>query len=202
MIKVLLVDDHELVTEGIKGLLNISEGIEVVGIAKNGEEAIQEVKTLLPDVILMDVFMPGIGGIEACRRILSLYPTMKIIGLSGSSEGAAPKQFLQMGGANFLFKHESTEKMLATIKSVAHEESYVFSGLNPSNNKESPFALLSTREAETISLILQGKTLQYIAQVLNLSDKTIGTYRRRGYVKLGIKQDVELARLAALHNYK
>jgi two-component system invasion response regulator UvrY len=203
MISVLLVDDHELVRTGIEALLNAAEDITVVGVAKSGEEAVDAVANLSADVVLMDVNMPGIGGVEACRRILQHNPEVKIIALSVHNDGPIPQQLFKLGVLGFISKGSPVDEMINAIRKVMAGSRYLcsevannlaFQGLPGSH--ESPFAKLSQREAEVVTLILQGKTIQEMAEMLILSDKTVNTYRYRLYDKLNIKNDVELTRLA------
>lgn len=203
MISVLLVDDHELVRTGIEALLNSAEDIKVIGVAKSGEEAVQAIENLAPDVVMMDVNMPGIGGVEASRRILQSNPNLKIIALSVKNDGPIPHQLLKLGVLGFISKSSPVDEMILGIRKVMEGKRYLcsdvasnlaFQGLP--GNQGSPFAKLSQRESEVVTLILQGKTIQEMAQMLVLSDKTVNTYRYRIYDKLNVKNDVELTRLA------
>ncbi len=208
MISVLLVDDHELVRTGIEALLNDVEDIAVIGVAKSGEEAVDAVIELSPDVVLMDVNMPGIGGVEACRRILHQNAEVKIIALSVHNDGPIPHQLLKIGVLSFISKGSPVDEMVYAIRKVMEGKRYLcsevannlaFQGLPGSN--ESPFSILSPREAEVVSLILQGKTIKEMSEMLVLSDKTVNTYRYRLYSKLHVKNDVELIRLAIKFGY-
>lgn len=203
MISVLLVDDHELVRTDIKALLNAAEDIRVIGVAKSGEEAIYAVGKIAADVVMMDVNMPGIGGVEACRRILQRNPEIKIIALSVHNDGPISYQLLKLGVLGFISKGSPVDEMIHAIRTVIAGKRYfcsdvanniAFQGL-PGSHK-SPFSKLSQREAEVVTLILQGKTIKEMAEMLMLSDKTVNTYRYRLYNKLQIKNDVELTRLA------
>jgi two-component system invasion response regulator UvrY len=203
MINVLLVDDHELVRTGIETLLNDIEDIEVIGVAKSGEEAVDAVTALSPSVVMMDINMPGIGGVEACRRILRQDADVKIIAVSVHNDGPIPHQLLKLGVLSFVSKGSPVNEMVLAIRSVMDGKRYLcsevannlaFQGLPGSN--ESPFSVLSHRESEVVTLILQGKTIKEMSGILILSDKTINTYRYRLYSKLRIKNDVELIRLA------
>ncbi|MDT4332676.1 response regulator [Methylomonas sp. MED-D] len=208
MIKVLLVDDHELVRSGIQALLSAETDIAVVAVCNCGEQALKVVETDPPDVILMDINMPGMGGVEACRRILAANPQIRIIGVSVHNDGPIPQQLLKLGVVGFVSKGSSTAEMVAAIKAVASGKRYLcqdvasnlafqlLPGANPS-----PFLQLSSREAEVARLILSGKSIQEMSALLKINDKTINTYRYRLYGKLGIKNDVELTRLAVKYDY-
>ena len=203
MIRILLVDDHELVRTGIAALLNTAEDMMVVGVAQSGEEAVSQVVLQSADVILMDVNMPGIGGMEACRRILRRDPNLKIIAISAQNDGPIPQQLLRIGVMGFVSKGSSAEEMILAIRKVMTGKKYLCTEVANNmalqglpGNMESPFAKLSQRETEVVTLILQGKSIQEMAEMLVLSDKTVNTYRYRLYEKLHIKNDVELTRLA------
>ncbi|WP_340121781.1 response regulator [Methylobacter svalbardensis] len=207
MISVLLVDDHELVRAGIEALLNKVEDIAVIGVAKSGEEAIDAVVDLSPDVVLMDVNMPGIGGVEACRRILQLDPEVKIIAVSVHNDGPIPDQLFKLGVLSFISKGSPMDEMVHAIRKVVEGKRYLcsevannlaFQGLPGSN--VSPFSILSPREAEVVTLIFQGQTIQEMSAILQLSDKTVNTYRYRLYGKLRVKNDVELIHMAIKFN--
>lgn len=203
MIKVLLVDDHELVRTGIEALLNAEDDINVLGVANCGESALDLLDDITPDVILMDVNMPGIGGVEACRRVLQKHPEIKVIALSVHKDGPIPQQLLKLGALGFISKGSPVEEMISAIRMVQNGKRYLcsevannlaFQGLPGAN--DSPFEKLSQRESEVTNLILQGKSIKEMSDMLVLSDKTINTYRYRLYEKLKVKNDVELTRLA------
>jgi two-component system, NarL family, invasion response regulator UvrY len=203
MISVLLVDSHELVRTGIEALLNATEDIAVVGVAKSGEEAVDAMATLSPDVVLMDVNMPGIGCIEASRKILQDNPEAKIITLSFNNDGPITPQLFKLGVLGFISKNSPVDEMINAIRKVMAGDCYLSADVV--NNLatqglpgyyESPFSKLSRREYEVVNLILQGKSIKEMSELLILSDKTVNTYRYRLYDKLNIKNDVELTRLA------
>lgn len=204
MIKVFLVDDHELVCEGFKALLKAYEEIAVIGVASSGEEAIGLIDQLNPDVVLMDINMPGIGGLEASRRIVHRHPTVRIIALSAYDEAPMPRQLLSNGALGFISKNSTAEEMVTAIKTVYRGERYLctkvankvaFSTLP--GRESTPFDDLSRRELEVLTLTLQGKSIKEMSEILSLSPKTVNTYRYRVYEKVGTKNDVELTRLAA-----
>lgn len=208
MIKVLLVDDHELVRSGIEALLAAEPDISVVGVCNCGEQALQLVAQNPPDVVLMDINMPGIGGFEACRRLLQTQPNAKIIALSVHNDGPIPQQLLKLGVVGFVSKASPVNEMVAAIKTVMSGKRYLCQDVASNlafqflpGADVSPFLQLSQREAEVVRMILNGKSIQEMSEALALSDKTINTYRYRVYRKLQIKNDVELTRLAVKFNY-
>ncbi|MGR9101092.1 MAG: response regulator [Gammaproteobacteria bacterium] len=208
MIKVLLVDDHELVRSGIQSLLNSSSNISVVGIAGTGEEAIEAVKTLKPDIVMMDVNMPGIGGMEACRRIIQHNPAIKIIALSVYNDGPVPQQLMKLGAMGFICKSAPFKDMVDAIHQVMMGKRYICPEVASnlalagySGNDASPFEKLSQREMEVALLTLQGKSITEMADMLSVASKTINTYRYRVYEKLNVRNDVELTRLAVKYRF-
>ncbi|TPQ28863.1 response regulator [Methylomonas sp. EFPC3] len=208
MIKVLLVDDHELVRSGIEALLAAEKDISVVGVCNSGEQALPIVAQNPPDVVLMDINMPGMGGFEACRRILQTQPNAKIIALSVHNDGPIPQQLLKLGVVGFVSKASPVNEMVAAIKTVMSGKRYLCQDVASNlafqflpGADVSPFLQLSQREAEVVRMILNGKSIQEMSEALALSDKTINTYRYRVYRKLQIKNDVELTRLAVKFNY-
>jgi two-component system invasion response regulator UvrY len=200
MIKVLLVDDHELVRSGIAALLNAMDDITVIEACDCGEEAIQLIDKNQPDVILMDINMPGMGGLEACRRILNTLPEIKLIGLSAYDNGHIPRQLHKLGVAGFVSKGSPVNDMVTAIRSVMSGNSYIQEDAMVHHNS-SVFAKLSQREVEVTRLILQGRSIPEIADILQINPKTVNTYRYRLYDKLQIKNDVELTHLAAKFNF-
>lgn len=208
MINVLLIDDHELVRSGFESLLNATEEIVVVGVAATGEEGLELVNKLNPDVVLLDISLPGIGGLEVCKRILQRNAKAKVIALTVHTDGPIPQQILKLGAMGFISKGSSSDEMIGAIRQVMSGKRFLcqevannlaFQSLPGS--EESPFNKLSQREAEVVFMILQGKNIKEMSNLLNLSDKTINTYRYRLYEKLGVKNDVELTRLAVKFNY-
>ncbi len=208
MIKVVLVDDHELVRMGIEALLNSYDDISVIAVSHSGEDALDVLEKHDPDVVLMDIHMPGIGGVEACRRILQRYPGMKIIALSIQNSGPIPQQLLKLGAVGFISKGSPVDEMVSAIRTVVNGKRYLcFEVANnlvfqsSSGEQISPFSKLSQRESEVVNLILKGKGIQEISQLLALSDKTVNTYRYRLYGKLKVKNDVELTQMAVKYKH-
>lgn len=206
MIRVLIVDDHVLVRTGIERILADAEGIEVIGQAVDGEEAIRLTRELSPNVVLMDVKMPGIGGVEATRKIGRAYPQSLVIGLTASGDDTFVQRLLQAGAKGYLTKGSSYEEVVRAIKLVASGQHYVdptvASGLlvrDPQNTHNNPFAQLSEREMQVAMMIVNCQKVQEIADSLFVSPRTVNTYRYRIFEKLDVRNDVELTHLALRH---
>jgi len=203
MIKVMVVDDHELVRTGITRILNDAPGIRVVAEAASGEEAILVASTKKPDVVLMDVSMPGIGGLEATRKLAQLLPKLKVIVVSVHADEPFPSRMLKAGASGYLTKGCAVEEIITAIKVVAGGERYIGADIAQTlalkrtpGGASTPFDNLSPREMQVMLMLTQGQKIQVISDKLCLSPKTISTYRHRLYEKLGVDSDVELARLA------
>jgi two-component system invasion response regulator UvrY len=203
MVNVLLVDDHELVRTGIEHLLRESNGIDVVGVACSGEEAIDQVAKLQPDVVLMDINMPGIGGIEASKKISRRFPDVKIIALTVHADGPFPQRLLSAGAHGYISKSSPVSELVSAIWSVYNGRRYLSADVaselafaNIHGINDSPFNQLSQRELQVVTMTLQGKSIQEMSKLLAISVKTISTYRYRVFDKLSVKNDVELTRLA------
>ncbi|QSX28589.1 MULTISPECIES: UvrY/SirA/GacA family response regulator transcription factor [Shewanella] len=203
MISVYLVDDHELVRTGIRRILEDERGIKVVGEAADGESAVQWARQNEADVILMDMNMPGIGGLEATRKILRYQPHARIIVLTVHTEDPFPTKVMQAGAFGYLTKGAKPPEVLQAIRQVAAGQRYLSPeiaqqmALNQFNqSEESPFKSLSERELQIMMMITNGDKVNDISEQLNLSPKTVNSYRYRLFAKLGINGDVELTRLA------
>ena len=206
MIKVLIVDDHELVRMGIRLLLKNAENIDVVAEAEDGDSALKIAKSCNPDVVLLDVKMPGMDGWEVTRRLKQIKPNIHIIVLTASTADPLPTRLLQLGAMGYLTKDSAAEEMLQAIRKVSKGERYLSAeiaqkiALNSLNPEEvSPLDELSEREMQVMRMIIRGLAVPAIAESLFLSPKTVGTYRYRMFEKLGIKNDVELMHLALKH---
>lgn len=206
MINVLLVDDHELVRTGISRLLADVPDIKVIGEAESGEDAVKLAKEKSPQVILMDVRMPGIGGLEATHKILRMNPDIKIIALTACDEEPFPTKLLQAGARGYLTKGAGAEEMVTAIRAVSSGKRYLGPEIaqllalqNLSDSQGSPFEILSDREMQVLLMITKGEKVQQISEKLCLSPKTVNTYRYRLFDKLNVHSDVELTHLAIRH---
>jgi two-component system invasion response regulator UvrY len=203
MISVLLTDDHVLVRTGIRRLLEDSKQIKIVGEADCGEDSITLAQQLKPDVILMDVNMPGIGGVEACRRILQRDPEQKIIVLTIHNEQTFPKRMLEIGAKGYLTKECGVDEMLLAIRQVNDGGAYIAPSIAQQlalsllpGNEDNPIDRLSRREFQVMLMISHGLTNAAISDKLCLSPKTISTYRLRLLEKLGAQNEVDLLKIA------
>lgn len=210
MIKVLLVDDHDLVRTGIRRLLDDAKGIKVVAEAATGEEAVQYCRTNEPDVVLMDMNMPGIGGLEATKKILRYTPDVKVLFLTVHMEAPIPTKVMQIGAAGFLTKSTAPQEMFQAIKAVNRGQRYITPDIAQQmalsqfqTPEASPLINLSERELQIMMMITSGDKVVDISTQLNLSSKTINSYRYRLFTKLDVSNDVELTHLAiryGIHN--
>jgi len=207
LITVLLVDDHDLVRVGIRRLLSDVKDLKVIGEAKSGEEAVRFARELRPDVVLMDVKMPGIGGLEATKKIVRLDSNIKVLAVTVYGEEPFPSRLLQAGAAGYLTKGSGIEEMINAIKTVFAGQKYLSSevaqqlalkhvGGEPDS---SPLDILSEREMQIMIMITKGVKVQEISDKLCLSPKTVNSYRYRLFEKLKVNSDVELTHLAMRH---
>ena len=203
MIKLLLVDDHELVRTGIRRILEDITDFAVVGEVNNGEDAVKFCRNHAPDLVLMDMSMPGIGGLEATKQILRFSENTRVIVLSVHKENPIPAKVMQMGAFGYLSKDSEPGEMIKAIYKVAAGQKYVSPdiaqqiALGQLNlNDSNPFEQLSERELEITLMLTKGARVPDIAVYLNISTKTVNTYRYRMFEKLNVSSDVELTHLA------
>lgn len=207
MIKVLIVDDHALVRMGIRRLLDDLADITVVADTDSGESALMLVKTQQPDVVLLDMKMPGIDGWEVTRRLTKWHPLIKVIVVSSVSAEPFPTRILQLGAKGYLTKESSVQDIADAIRKVFRGERYLSPSIAQNmainslqSSQRSPFDSLSEREMQVMLMITNGMTVTNIAKKLCISAKTVNGYRYRMFSKLSIKNDVELTYLAMKHS--
>lgn len=199
---ILLVDDHELVRAGFRRLLEDGDKLVVVAEAGSGEQAVQDYTKYHPDVVVMDISMPGIGGIGAIERIIARSPEARILVLSVHEDAVFTSRALQAGAKGFIPKRSAPEEMIKAIEQVAQGKIFIdpeiaqLIALQKVTGSESIIDTLSQREFEVFSLLAEGKTVNDIANILNLSPKTVGTHHTSIKQKLNISNSAELARLA------
>ncbi|MFA5493363.1 MAG: response regulator [Porticoccaceae bacterium] len=205
MVKVLVVDDHHLIRMGLCGLLGSVPGVTVVSEAASGEEALERVREARPDVVLMDIRMPGMGGIEATKRIVLSHTQVRVIIVTAFNDDVYPNKLLKAGAAGYITKNADCHEIAQAISMVMAGAVYVspsiaqmmvISGLRP-GQESSPLAQLSQRELQIAQMITSGYRAAEVAGILNISPKTINAHKYRIYEKLGVGNDVELT-LAAV----
>lgn len=203
MIKVLVVDDHELVRTGICRMLADTPDIEVIGQAESGEMAIDMARREHPDVVLLDVNMPGIGGVETTRRLLQSLPSVRVLAVSGLAEEPYPSMLLKAGAKGYITKGAPLAEMVRAIKKVMQGGKYFSADIAEqiassylSEQQQSPFDLLSEREMQVAMMVVNCISAQEIADRLFVSVKTVNTYRYRIFEKLDVDSDVKLTHLA------
>ena len=208
MIQILLVDDHALFRTGLISVLGEAGDFEIAGEASSGEEAVDFVRATPPDLVLMDVNMPGIGGIEATRKIIRFAPEMKIIAVTALSDDPFPSQLLDAGARGYISKGCPADELFGAIRTVMTGKHYISNdvaqklalGNMAGQDGQSPLKKLSAREMQVMLMIVTGQSTQDISDALFLSPKTVSTYRHRLYEKLDVSNDVELTHFAIRHN--
>jgi len=205
MIKVFLVDDHKMVIQGLQLLLDNNPKIKVIGTAENGEEAIEKIPIAKPDVVLLDINMPKINGIDTCKILLEKQANLKIIAISMHTETSLIKMMLNAGAKGYVLKNAGKSVLINAINSVYDGKLYlddtvndivINSIANSSKKNQSPFPTISRREKEVLQLILEEYTTQEMAEKLCISFGTIETHRRNLLHKLGARNTAGLVKIA------
>lgn len=206
MITVLIADDHAVVRTGFRLLLEEADDIEVVAEAESGEESIQLYSETAPDVVMMDIAMPGIGGIEAIKKILAKDKQARILALSMHEDISHPKRVLQSGALGYLTKRQAPEVLIETIRKIYDRQTLIDPELAQrmavadASGESSPIDALSEREFEVFEKLALGQGVNDIADKLNLSPSTVGTHLYNIKQKLGISNQAEITLLAVRHS--
>lgn len=211
-IRVLVVDDHAVLRAGLRLLLNAQPDIEAVGEAGDGVEALRQCELLRPDVVLLDLSMPGIGGLEVLRRIRRAVPTAHVLVLSMHDDESYLREALRAGASGYTLKKAADTELISAIRAVARGEVFLHPsltkvlvgdllerGTGQEHHVESDYDALSEREREVLRLVALGHTSQQVADMLYLSLKTVETYKARAMAKLELKNRAELVRFALRH---
>jgi len=206
LIRLLLVDDHAVLRAGLKALLDAEDDLRVVGEAGTGEEAIDKVKLMKPDVVVMDLSMPGMGGLEATKKIAELGLGTKVLVLTVHAEEEYLLPVLEAGGSGYVTKTSADMDLIQAIRTVARDEVFLYPSATrlllrrykqaEEDRKESPLQLLSEREREVLAQTAEGFSSAEIGKRLFISPKTVDTYRSRIMEKLKLNHRSELVRFA------
>jgi len=205
-IRVLLVDDHAIIREGLRSLLEKQPEMKVIADTDNGRKAIELVRELLPNIVIMDISMPGLNGIEATRQITAEFPHVKVIALSIHSKRRFVADMLSAGATGYILKECLFDELVQAIEAVAAGRRYLSPRITDvvvsdyvkrlSATAASPFEALKTREREVLQLVAEGKSTKQIALELYVSTKTIEANRRQVMEKLNIHSVAELTKFA------
>jgi len=208
-IRILLVDDHAVLRSGLEALLELESDMEVVAGVGTGEDAIQRIAGLRPDVVVMDLDMPGMGGLEATRRITELGLPTRILVLTSHEEERSLLAVLEAGGSGYVHKTKAEEDLIEAIRTVARDEVFLYPTATrlllqgyrraEERGETSPVEELSDREREVLALTAEGYSSREVGKKLFLSPKTVDTYRARIMKKLGLGHRSELVRFALQH---
>ena len=202
-IRIFLVDDHALVRTGLRMILSAEPDIEIVGEAESGEDALPLIRKLKPDVVLCDLHLPCISGMEVTERIIRGRIGCRVVIVSVLEDGPLPKRLLDVGASGYVGKGGDAHELLSAVRDAARGKRFLGNSiaqnmaLSSYSGDASPFDGLSPRELEVAMLLVQGIRQDDIAQRLNLSPKTVNTHKSRLFEKIGVQDSIALARMAA-----
>jgi len=202
VIRILLADDHSLVRQGFRAILAAQPDMEIVGEAGNGREAVEQAEKLKPDVVVMDVTMPELNGIEATRRLIEILPRARVLALSMHKDSVYVREILRAGARGYLLKDSVDADLIAAVRAVSRGEGWLSPGVSDAvlsdyrRHVTAPLDLLTSREREVLQLIAEGKTNKEIAGDLKLSVYTVDAHRGRVMEKLNMHSTGELVRFA------
>ena len=205
-IRVLLVDDHQMMRQGLRSLLSAEADIEIVGEAADGRTALELVRTLTPDVVVMDVGMPDLNGVEATRRIRAEHPSAKVVALSTHTDKRYVHHMLEAGACGYVLKIAAHVELLRAVRAASLGGTYLSSEIaglvverstSPRRGGDvSAYSTLGAREREVLQLVAEGKTSAETAKEMHISIKTVESHRRNIVLKLGLRGTAELTKYA------
>lgn len=203
---ILLVDQYQLCRQGLRALLESEEGLEVVGEVGDGRQAISQVQAKNPDVVLIEVGLPGLNGVEATARICQACPEVKVVALSAQSDPGAVTAMLLSGASGFVLKQAGRDELISAIRSAVNGQTYLspqIAGVvvddllrRSQGGIKAPGGLLTAREKEVLQLLAEGHTSREIGQLLDISSRTVDTHRRRIMKKLQLRTLAALVKFA------
>ena len=204
-IKIILADDHAMLRHGLSRSFEQEEDIDVIGQTEDGHSTIELVKELMPDIVIMDIGMPDLNGIETTRRIMQEYPNIKVIGLSMHSSDKYVREMFRAGAQGYLLKNCSFDELVEAIRTVMGGQTYISPAIgdmiireytSKDDEQKSVFSVLSQREREVLQLLSEGKTTKQIGRKLHISPKTVEAHRLRVMDKLEIDNVAQLTKYA------
>lgn len=206
-VKILLADDHAVLRAGLRALLNAESDMEVIGEAADGEEVLQTVKNLQPDIVLLDLSMPGMNGMECLEQIIMDYPEIKVLVLTMHDDDEYLKAVLKLGAKGYVLKKAADVELLSAIRTVAKGEMFIYPSMatallcqiispKAQDRTADKVKSLSEREHDVLKYLALGHTNQEIADIIHVSVKTVDTYKARVVEKLGLRKRAELVRFA------
>ena len=204
-VRVLLADDHALLREGLRAILGANPGITVVADVGDGREALRYAEELKPDVLVMDVSMPGLNGIEAAELVRARCPQTQVVMLSMHSSAEYLFRAMRAGALGYVLKESAAMEVIAAVQAVHLGRRYLSpalretAGSTPADARAGPLEILSTRERQVLQLVVEGKSSAAIARIVHLSPKTVETYRSRLMKKLGVADVPSLVKFAIQH---
>lgn len=202
--RILLVDDHQMMRDGLRAVLANESDLEVVGEAADGRAALDSCASLRPELVVMDIGMPGLNGIEATRQIVAQFPSIRVVGLSMNSDRRYVQAMFEAGAWGYLVKSSASEELIRAIRAVARSEKYVSPAVARTvldafvtpRQREGQAIELSPREREVLQLLAEGMTSKEIAAQLDLAASTVETHRKQIMAKLGLRSVAELTKFA------
>jgi len=209
--RILLADDHALIRHGIRNLISNNPTLEVIGEVGDGEELLEFLQTNVPDLLILDISMPKLTGIEAVSKVKKLYPAIKILMLTMHKNKQYFYHAMSAGADGYLMKEDSDEELLLAIKRIQDGKSYLSPFLSQDfaddvisayrNNRSSPFETLTKREREVLNLVVEGHTSRVMAEMLHLSPRTIDHHRANLLRKFDMKNSVDLVNFAVRNGF-
>lgn len=209
-IRILIADDHNLIRTGLRALLHSVDDIVVVGEAQDGNDVLRQVAELKPDIVLMDISLPGLSGIEATRQVREISPSTRVLALTVHEDEGMLREMLRAGAHGYILKRADDAELIQAIRSVSRGYMYIHPSLTSalvrdfsplSDSQQSPEVTLTGRELDVLLLLARGYTNRQIAEELNLSPRTVEGHRSNLVSKLGIKSRVELMEYVEKHGW-
>lgn len=209
MISVLVADDHGVVREGLRRLLDAEPGFEVCGEARDGREALEQAEAHHPDCVVLDISMPRLGGLETLQRLRAQHPGMRVVLLSVNGAAPVVEKAVALGAEGYVLKQSDPSEVIEAVRAVSRGDNYfsppvareLVKRLRGGNGhlEGNPFAILSTREREVLQLVAEGMSAKEIAGELRISTKTVEAHRTSLMRKVGVRKATELVRYACKH---